>query len=160
VRENVAFGFSTDEIDDDAVTAALKKAALDDVFRARKGYLSAKIGDAGKRLSGGQRQRLAIARALYRNPDIIILDEATSSLDVETEHEITNVINRLKGEKTVIAIAHRLSTLKSCDSVIYMDQGRIIDTGTFAELQARQPQFSNLLKLSSLEIVPDKKSQT
>ena len=151
VRENVAFGIDPDLIDDQKVIAALKLASLDEFFKTREKYINENIGDNGKSLSGGQRQRLAIARALYLDPEIIVLDEATSALDVETEYQITQVINQLKGQKTVIAIAHRLSTLKDCDRIIYMSQGRIVDVGSFQELQKRHADFSRILELSSVK---------
>ena len=150
VKENVAFGVALQDIDEARVIKALEQAQLNDFFSAKEDYLDTPIADNGKSLSGGQRQRLAIARALYANPEILVMDEATSALDVETEHEITQVINALKGEKTIIAIAHRLSTLKECDRVIYMNQGRILDIGTFKELQARHPSFSKIIELSSI----------
>tara|TARA_B100000686_G_C16781970_1_gene972573 strand:+ start:723 stop:2531 length:1809 start_codon:yes stop_codon:yes gene_type:complete len=149
VRENIAFGVLPQNIDDAKVTQALRKAQIDDFFRGKPDYLYTLIGDNGKSLSGGQRQRLAIARALYADPEIIVLDEATSALDVETEYEITRVINNLKGEKTIIAIAHRLSTLKQCDLLVLMDNAKIIDTGSLKSLEKRQARFSRLLKLSS-----------
>ena len=108
------------------------------------------IGKSG--LSQGQKQRMAIARALYRNPDIIIFDEATSALDVKIEHDITDMLNQnLAKDKTMIAIAHRLSTLKSCNKLVYMKDGEIVDIGTFAELSARYEDFDNLIKLSSIK---------
>jgi len=158
VRENVAFGVPTDEIDDLRVVQALKMAHIDDFFKSRDDYINTRIGDQGKSLSGGQRQRLAIARALYVNPKIIVLDEATSALDVETEYEITKVINGLKGERTIIAIAHRLSTLKECDRLVLMDEGEIVGIGTFADLQQSHPSFSRLLSLSSITIPEGKRA--
>jgi len=151
LRQNVAFGVKPEEIDDARVEAALKMARIHDFFARKKDGIRSWINDDGKNLSGGQRQRVAIARALYGNPQIIVLDEATSALDVETEHEITQVINSLKGERTIIAIAHRLSTLRECDHVIYMDSGRIVDIGTFTELNRRHKNFSRLLELSAVQ---------
>ncbi len=152
VRENVAFGINSNDIDDKKVTKALQMAKIDDLFREKEDYLYYEIGDNGKSLSGGQRQRLAIARALYVDPDIIVLDEATSSLDVETEHSITQIINGMKGHKTIIAIAHRLSTLKECDELILMEAGKILDTGTFEDLEKRQKSFARLLTLSNINV--------
>lgn len=149
VRENVAFGVAPEDINDEKVSQALAMAQIDDFFRSQPDYTQKQITDGGKGLSGGQRQRLAIARALYHDPQVLILDEATSALDVETEYEITQVINRLKGDKTIIAIAHRLSTLKECDRVIYMEEGLIRDVGTFKELSAKHTSFARLLELSS-----------
>ncbi len=152
VRENVAFGVNSDDIDDEKVIEALKMAKIDDLFQKRKDYIYSEIGDNGKSLSGGQKQRLAIARSLYVDPEIIVLDEATSSLDVETEYSITQIINGMKGQKTIIAIAHRLSTLKECDELVLMEEGKIIDIGTFEDLEKRQKSFSRLLSLSNIDV--------
>ena len=101
-------------------------------------------------MSQGQKQRLAIARAIYRDPEIIILDEATSALDVQVEHEITDMLVQISKSKTILAIAHRLSTLKSCNKLIYMKDGEIVDVGTFEELSGRYAEFEKLVKLSSI----------
>lgn len=146
-KRNVALGRT---IIEDKVIKALKQAQLYDFVNGFDEGINTKVivGSAG--LSQGQKQKLAIARALYKDPEILIFDEATSSLDVETEHEITQMLNSLKGEKTIIAIAHRLSTLKSCDRLIYLKNGQIVDTGTFEELSKKHPDFEKLIKLSSL----------
>lgn len=150
-KRNVGYGLPEDKIDDAKVISALKKAQLYDVVEGFEDGINANVivGSAG--LSQGQKQRLAIARVLYKNPEILIFDEATSSLDLETEHEITKMLNTLKGEKTIIAIAHRLSTLKSCDRLVYLKRGEIVDTGTFDELSAKHPDFQKLIKLSQLK---------
>jgi ABC-type multidrug transport system fused ATPase/permease subunit len=150
-RKNVAWGIEENKIDDKQVKKALKQAQLlDFVDEFKDGiYAKATVGTNG--LSQGQKQRLAIARALYRDPQIIIFDEATSSLDVETEHEITQMLLEMKGKKTIIAIAHRLSTLKNCDKLIYIKEGRIVDIGGFSELSGRHKGFEKLIKLSSIE---------
>jgi subfamily B ATP-binding cassette protein MsbA len=93
-----------------------------------------KIGDKGVKLSGGQRQRIAIARELFREPEIMILDEATSSLDTESEQLIQQSINSLKGERTIVIIAHRLSTVRNCDYIYVLKDGRIVEEGSFDEL--------------------------
>lgn len=149
-KRNVAYGIKAEEVNEEKVIDVLKKAQLYDLVNSFDEGIeaSAIVGSMG--LSQGQKQRLAIARALYRNSEILIFDEATSSLDVETEHEITQMLNSLKGEKTIIAIAHRLSTLKSCDRLIYLKSGKIIDTGTFEELSRKHVDFERLVKLSSL----------
>jgi len=151
-RNNVAFGVDEKDINDEKVIQALKSAQLYYFVEGFEEGINAKIIVGSTGMSQGQKQRLAIARALYRNSDILILDEATSSLDVETEYEITNMLNGLKGEKTIIAIAHRLSTLKSCDRLIYLKEGRVVDTGSFNELAGRHADFENLIKLSSLGV--------
>lgn len=147
-KRNIAWGIEEKEIDEHKVIEALKNAQIYDFVASFEEGINSKsiIGPTG--LSQGQKQRLAIARALYRNPQILILDEATSSLDVETENEITKMLNSLKGEKTIIAIAHRLSTLKSCDRIVYLKSGRVIDTGSFEELSQKYPDFERLIKLS------------
>jgi ATP-binding cassette subfamily C protein len=106
--------------------------------------------DSGQ-LSGGEIQRLGLARALYRNPGILFLDEATSALDAETESEVNKVLDRLRGHMTIVLIAHRLSTVKNADKIIYLDDGRVIAEGTFAELQKKVPDFKNAVKLMGLE---------
>jgi ATP-binding cassette subfamily C protein len=148
VRENVAFRVPIEEIDDAKVIEALKKAELYDHFLSLPDKLETRLGENGKNLSGGQRQRISIARALYHDPEVIILDEATSALDLETENNIIKVINALKGQKTIIAVAHRLSTLKAADRLIYMKNGSIIDIGSFEYLEQNHSEFKNLLKLS------------
>ncbi len=149
-KRNIAFGLREEDIDDEKVIEALKKAQLYDFVSNFEEGINAKVVLGSSGLSQGQKQRLAIARILYRNPQIIILDEATSSLDVQTENEITQVLNYLKGEKTIIAIAHRLSTLKTCDRLIYLKQGRIIDTGNFEDLCEKHKDFEKLVKLSNI----------
>ena len=106
--------------------------------------------DSGQ-LSGGEIQRLGLARALYRNPGILFLDEATSALDAETEFEINKVLDELRGRMTIVLIAHRLSTVKNADKIIYLDNGRVVAEGTFAELQKKVPDFKNAVKLMGLE---------
>lgn len=147
IRENVAFGNSV--IDDERVIFALKQAQLYDfVIKNYKNgiYENPFIDSIG--FSQGQKQRLAIARALYSNPDVLILDEATSSLDLKTEHEICNVLNELKGQKTIIVIAHRLSTIKSADRIVYMEDGKIADTAKFDELIIKNNSFKELVSLA------------
>lgn len=151
-KENVAWGVPENEIDEELVIKALKLAQLYDIVQTYPDGINAVpiIGKSG--LSQGQKQRMAIARALYRNPDIIIFDEATSALDVKIEHDITDMLNQnLAKDKTMIAIAHRLSTLKSCNKLVYMKDGEIVDIGTFAELSTRYEDFDNLIKLSSIK---------
>lgn len=144
-KNNVAWGQDEKNIDDERVIESLKLAQLYDFVQENGGINSVIRG-----LSQGQKQRLMIARGLYKNPEILIFDEATSSLDVETEHEITKMLTSLKGNKTLIAIAHRLSTLKECDKLIYLKDGVIVDIGTFEELENRHEDFKNLIKLSQI----------
>lgn len=148
---NVAFGVPDPEIDLAGVEEALQKANLYEHLAALPEGLQTPLGENGRRLSGGQKQRIGIARALYRHADVLVLDEATSSLDVPTEGEITKAINALKGRQTIIAIAHRLTTLKSCDRILYFDQGRLVDYGTFESLSQSYDKFDQMLKLSKIE---------
>jgi ABC-type multidrug transport system fused ATPase/permease subunit len=141
-KQNVTLGsHSTDGIDDARLQLALDAASLSVLFQDRADGLNAVLGDRGIRLSGGQRQRLTIARALYQDPDILVFDEATSSLDSVTETEIAEAVQRLRGDKTLIIIAHRLSTVQDCDILFYMEQGRLIDSGSFNSLIERNPHF-------------------
>jgi ATP-binding cassette subfamily B protein len=112
------------------------------------------VGDRGVKLSGGQRQRLAIARALLKNAPILLLDEATSALDTESEQAIQQALDRLMTGRTVIAIAHRLSTLQSFDRIIVMDKGRIVDDGSPAILASRPGPYRELLRKQQLEPLP------
>jgi ATP-binding cassette subfamily C protein len=150
VVRNVAFGVPDNEIEMDRVENALKKANLYDHMSALPEGLASSLGENGRNLSGGQKQRVGIARALYYHADVLVLDEATSSLDVPTEGEITRAINALKGSQTIIAIAHRLATLKSCDRILYFDDGKLIDTGTFESLSQQHPKFEEMVKLSQV----------
>ncbi len=126
VRRNVAFGIEDSEIDDDMVWAALEQAQLKDTIENSPNGLGTKIGERGIRFSGGQRQRFAIARALYCNPDILILDEATSALDTETETAVMESIEALQGHKTLIIIAHRLTTIRNCDVIYEIEDGKAV----------------------------------
>lgn len=125
IRENVAFGVPKSEIDDDKVWEALKEAAIADFVYNLPDGLSTEIGERGIRLSGGQRQRIGIARALYFDPKVLFFDEATSALDNETEAAIMDSISKLKGDKTMIIVAHRLTTLEGCDHIYKVEEGRI-----------------------------------
>ena len=124
VRNNVAFGVETDDIDDAKVWDALQQAQLKDFVKELPEKLDTQLGDRGVRFSGGQRQRMAIARALYHNPDILILDEATSALDTETENAVMEAIDMLHNKKTLIIVAHRLSTIQNCDMVYEIADGK------------------------------------
>jgi subfamily B ATP-binding cassette protein MsbA len=120
------------------------------VIKMKKGY-NTRIGDRGVQLSGGQRQRLAIARELYKDPQILILDEATSALDTESERYIQQSINELKGKMTVLIIAHRLSTIKNADYICVLEDGKIIEKGTYAELTADQSsRFKSMTEMQNL----------
>jgi len=147
---NVAFGIEYSKIDHNAVKSAIEKANIIDDLMAMPDGLETALGENGRRLSGGQKQRIGIARALYNRADVLVLDEATSSLDVPMEGEITKAINALKGKQTIIAIAHRLATLKGCDRILYFGQGHLIDTGTFESLSKKHEKFDQILQLSKI----------
>ena len=137
LRKNVAFGIPNSAINDVAVDAAIRAAQLEEFVKTLPLGLETFVGERGVRLSGGQRQRIGIARALYHNPDVLVLDEATSSLDTETEHGVMQAVQALQGEKTVIIVAHRLSTVEYCDRLYRLESSRIVDEGTFEEVMNR-----------------------
>ena len=125
IRANVAFGIPEGEIDDDQVWRALEEAQIADFVRSQKDDIYSMIGDRGVKISGGQRQRIGIARALYSNPRYIVLDEATSALDSETEKAVMDAIYRFSGKKTMIIIAHRLTTISHCDIIYEVSDGKV-----------------------------------
>lgn len=127
IRANIAFGIPESEIDDAAIEKALREAQLDKFVNSLPEGTDTMIGDRGVKLSGGQRQRIGIARALYRNPDVLILDEATSALDNETEKEVMEAIDGLHGTRTLIVIAHRLSTIQKCDKIYEVGDGGFVE---------------------------------
>ena len=134
LRRNVAFAIPDDKISNQSVDEAIKNANLDEFVRSLPKGLETMVGERGVRLSGGQRQRIGIARALYHKPNILVLDEATSSLDTDTEKEIMEGIFKLKKNKTVLIVAHRLSTVSICDELFKLDKGKIIQKGKFEEI--------------------------
>lgn len=144
VRENVAFGLPEDQIDDARVWRALEMAAARGFVEALPDRLQTLLSDQGGGLSGGQRQRILIARALYNDPDIVVFDEATAALDNVTEREITEAAIRLSGHKTVICVAHRLSTIRQSDAIFVLESGRLVGRGTYAELLATNAAFRRL----------------
>ncbi len=137
LRRNIAFGLPKDKIDDDAVRSAIRSAQLEEFVASLPDGMETVVGERGVRLSGGQRQRIGIARALYNNPDVLVLDEATSSLDTETEHGVMQAVQALRGDKTVIIVAHRLSTVEYCDRLYRLENAQIVDEGTFSEVTSR-----------------------
>lgn len=147
ISENIALGTEPKDIDQARVEKAARIARIDQFVRQElsEGYAT-KIGERGVRLSGGQRQRLGIARALYHDADLIVFDEATSALDNLTESEVMEAIDALPGDKTVLMIAHRLSTVKRCDRIVVLEKGRIIGTGPWKELEADNPAFRALAR--------------
>jgi len=125
IRNNVAFGIDDALIDEEKVWKALEEAQLKDFIQGLPEGLDTMVGERGVRLSGGQRQRIGIARALYDNPEILVLDEATSALDSGTEAAVMEAIDRLQGRKTLIIIAHRLTTIRNCQYVFKVENGTI-----------------------------------
>lgn len=152
IYSNVAWGVARKDIDKNLVDEVLREAQLYDQLKQTENGLEIEIKEDGTGLSGGQMQRIGIARALYRKPEIIILDEATANLDVKIENKLTDIISNIKGTKTIIAIAHRLSTLINCDRIAYMKDGALVDVGTFQELCIKYDDFNEIVKLSRIKL--------
>jgi ABC-type multidrug transport system fused ATPase/permease subunit len=150
IAQNVALAWEDDEIDFEKVREALTRAQLWDTIAAREGGMRGRIGERGLALSGGQRQRLGIARALYSDPLVLVLDEATSALDNKTESLVTAAIRGLKGEVTIVSVAHRLSTIRDSDVICFLQDGTIAARGTFDELVAAVPNFAEQAQLAGL----------
>jgi ATP-binding cassette, subfamily B, bacterial PglK len=144
LRRNIGFGLLDEEIDPDKVHAAVRMAQLEDLVAALPRGLDTVVGERGVRLSGGERQRVAIARALYHEPELLVFDEATASLDNQTERELTRAIETLHGQKTLIIIAHRLSTVRNCDRLVFLLHGRVAGVGSFDELLQCNADFRNM----------------
>jgi ABC-type multidrug transport system fused ATPase/permease subunit len=149
-RENISLGYPIEIATDELVWGALEIAQLADFVRNLPQGLDTPVGERGTKISGGQRQRLGIARAMFTQPKLLVLDEATSSLDGQTEADISDAIQALKGSVTVVMIAHRLSTVRNADQVIYMDLGKILARGSFEEVRSSVPDFDNQAKLMGL----------
>lgn len=149
IAQNIALSWSG-EIDNEKVVECLQRAQLWEVIKSRPGGLNARVGERGMAFSGGQRQRLGIARALYTDPYVLILDEATSALDTKTEAKVGEAIQGLRGEVTLISVAHRLSTVKDVDELFYMDSGQVVARGTFDEVVSTVPKFKEQASLAGL----------
>ena len=127
VRSNVAFGLKRSDVSDERVWVALEEAQLKEFVKGLPHGLDTIVGERGVKFSGGQRQRIAIARALYENPDILVLDEATAALDTETENAVMESIDALQGSKTLIIVAHRLTTIRNCDKIYEIKDGIAVE---------------------------------
>lgn len=143
LRENIAFGIIKQKIDPQAIERALEAAHLTAFIASLPDGLDTIVGERGVRLSGGQRQRIGIARALYNDPDVLVLDEATSALDNDTEHEIMKAIAVMHGSKTIIIVAHRLSTVENCDQIYRLQSGRIVGQGSSFDMLMSQKEESS-----------------
>jgi ABC-type multidrug transport system fused ATPase/permease subunit len=150
IKQNIGIGYSDEEIDEKLVHEALKISALTEFVDSLANGIETNVGEQGAKLSGGQRQRLGIARAMYTKPKLLVLDEATSSLDGQTEFEIARSIQSLKEQVTVVMIAHRLSTIKDADMVVYLSEGKVTYTGSFNEVRKNVPEFDKQAKLMGL----------
>ncbi len=150
IRENIALGYPPEMATDELVLSALKIAHLDKFVSELPQGMDTQVGERGAKISGGQRQRLGIARAMFTRPQLLVLDEATSSLDSETESSITDAIHGLRGSTTVVMIAHRLSTVRDSDIVIYLSKGSIMAMGNFDEVRSALPDFDRQAKLMGL----------
>ena len=144
IAENVAFGLSKDQINFKQVENALRLANLEEFVKELKNGVHTKVGERGVQLSGGQRQRIGIARALYHRAEVLVFDEATSSLDGITEKMIMEAVHKFSDEKTIIMIAHRLKTVEKCDQIFFIDEGKVADRGTFKELIEKNEKFKNM----------------
>jgi len=149
-RQNVALGFPPEVATDEMVMSALKIAHLEKFVSGLPNGVDTQVGERGTKISGGQRQRLGIARAMFTRPHLLVLDEATSSLDGETEASISDAIYALRGSTTVVLIAHRLSTVRNADLVVYLSNGKVLATGTFDQVRNSVPDFDNQAKLMGL----------
>ena len=145
IAENIAFGVAPAQIDKEQVRRAAREAQIADFIENTAQGHSAHVGERGIRISGGQRQRVGIARALYKQAQVLVLDEATSALDTATERSVMDSIDRLDGDLTVIIIAHRLSTVQRCDTIVELRQGRIVAQGSYEELLETSPTFRRMV---------------
>ena len=152
VRENIAYG--APDADMDAVVGAAELAEADDFIRALPAGYDTVVGERGQKLSGGQRQRISIARAILTDPAVLVLDEATSAVDNETEAAIQRSLERVALDRTTIVVAHRLSTIRHADCIYVLDRGKLVEWGTHEELVSREGQYHSLWRVQTGERVP------
>lgn len=150
VIANVAFGIPRDGVDLARVDEVLRMSRLSEIVAQLPDGLDSTLGERGMRISGGQRQRLGLARALYRRPGVLVLDEATSALDNLTEHEITRTLSELSGQLTILIVAHRLSTVRHADRLVFLKDGAVEAAGTFDQVRAQSADFAELVRLGTL----------
>ena len=146
IQNNVAFGVEKEFLDEEKVWAALRLAQLDSFVKGLPGGLGTMIGENGVLFSGGQRQRIGIARALYHEPKVLIMDEATAALDNKTEYSLINSIENLNEKCTVIWVAHRLSTVKNCDVIFFLNHGRMVASGSYDSLVSENTKFAQMFQ--------------
>ncbi len=146
IRANIAFGVPDADIDETRLWQAIKAAQLEEFISELPNGERSSLGERGVRLSGGQRQRIGVARALYRNPAILVFDEATSALDTLTEKAMTEAIEKSRGERTVIIVAHRLTTVQKSDCIFFLEKGRLVDNGSFEELCEKNETFREMTR--------------
>ena len=144
IAENVAFGIAKDEINFDRVYKALDLSHLTELTQNLDNGVNTLVGERGVKLSGGQSQRIGIARALYHEAEVLVFDEATSSLDGISEKKVMEAINKFGGQKTIIMIAHRIKTVQNCDQIFFVDKGQVVDQGTYQELIDRNKDFQKM----------------
>jgi len=150
IRENIAMGFPIQLATDELVHTALNCAHLEDLVASLPSGIESQVGPRGSKLSGGQRQRLGIARAMFTKPRLLILDESTSALDAQTEAQVSKALEKIPYDVTKVIIAHRLSTVRNADLVVYLENGQIVSTGTFNEVRAEVPDFDSQAKLMGI----------
>lgn len=152
LRKNIALGIPDDEIDEQAIEHAIEMAQLRTLVGSWPNGIHTELGERGIRLSGGERQRIGIARALYHDPDLLVFDEATSALDGVTEAEVTRSIHSLRGVKSMLVIAHRLSTVRACDRLLYLEEGRIVAQGSYDALLDASPRFRQMASATTVPV--------
>lgn len=158
VRRNIALGLPDEAIDDDRIWSSVRTAQLEELMASLPAGLDTVVGERGVRLSGGERQRLSVARALYHDPDVLVFDEATSSLDPGTERDLTRAIELLRGRKTIIIVAHRLGTVEHCDRLLLLEDGVVSADGSYAELLRTNAAFRAIAAINPVDGAPSSSS--